>query len=286
MSNTMIKIGQYNKLTVTKEVSYGLYLDGGEWGDILLPNKYVPKETKVNDNLSVFIYFDSDNNIIATTLRPRAQVNSIAFLKVIDVNHVGAFLDWGLDKDLLVPRPEQRRPMEKDRSYLVYVSLDRDGGIIASSRLDKFLDKSPVPYSPGDEVDIFIAEKSDIGHKIIINQTHWGLIHDSDLFQVLNYGQRMKAYIKKVRPDGKIDVSLRKIGQESIREIAICILDKLNAADGFLPLHDKSPSEEINRVLGRSKKSFKQAIGQLYKQGHISIKSDGIYLSMPTKCSS
>lgn len=278
----MIKIGQYNKLTVTKEVSYGLFLDGDEWGEILLPNKYVPKGTKVNDDLSVFIYFGSENNIIATTLQPRAQVNSIAFLKVIDVNHVGAFLDWGLDKDLLVPRPEQRRPMVKDRSYLVYVSLDRDGRIIASSKLDKFLDKSPAPYNPGDEVDIFIAEKSELGHKIIINQTHWGLIHDSDLFQVLNYGQRMKAYIKKVRPDGKIDVSLRKIGQENIRELLTCILDKLKAAEGFLPLHDKSPSAEINHVIGTSKKSFKKAIGQLYKQGHICIKADGIYLSTPT----
>ena len=274
----MIKIGQYNKLTVMKEVSFGLYLDGHEWGDILLPNKYVREGTKVNDEINVFIYFDSENKIIATTQRPRAQVNQVAFLKVIDVNRVGAFLDWGLDKDLLAPRPEQRRSLEKDRSYLVYISLDRDGRIIASSKLDRFLDKSPAPYNLGDEVDVFIAEKSDLGHKVIINHMHWGLIHASDVSQVLSYGQHMKAFIKKIRPDGKIDVLLRKTGQDNIRELSVCILDRLKSADGFLPLHDKSPSAEINHVLGASKKSFKSAIGQLYKQGYICIKADGIYI--------
>ncbi len=278
----MIKIGQINKLKVIKAVSFGLFLEGHEWGEILLPNKYVPKGSKVNDDLDVFIYFDSENKIIATTLQPRTHVNQVAFLKVIDVNHVGAFLDWGLDKDLLAPRPEQRRRLEKDRSYLFYVNLDRDGRIIASSKLDRFLDKSPAPYNLGDEVDIFIAEKSDLGHKVIINHAHWGLIHASDISQALNYGQRMKAFIKKIRPDGKIDVFLRKVGQENIRELSMLILDKLKAADGFLSLHDKTPSAKINQVLGASKKSFKSAIGQLYKQGHICIEADGIRLSTST----
>lgn len=278
----MIKIGQYNKLAVIKEVSFGLYLDGHEWGEILLPNKYVPKGVKVNDSIHVFIYFDSDNKIIATTLQPRVQVNQVAFLRVIDVNHVGTFLDWGLDKDLLAPRSEQRGPLEKGRSYLFYVSLDRDGRIIASSKLDRFLDKTPVPYHRGDEVDIFIAEKSDLGHKVIINHAHWGLIHASDIVRVLNYGQRKQAFIKAIRPDGKIDVSLRKAGQDNIRELATCILEQLKKADGFLPLHDKSPTAEINHVFGTSKKSFKSAIGKLYKQGHIDIKADGIYLSTQT----
>ncbi|MCC5791927.1 MAG: GntR family transcriptional regulator [Legionellaceae bacterium] len=277
----MIKIGQYNTLKVIKEVSFGLYLDGQEWGDILLPNKYVPQATQVHDEVHVFIYFDSENKIIATTLRPRAQVNRVAFLKVVDVNHVGAFLDWGLDKDLFVPRSEQRRPMEKDRSYLVYVSLDRNDRIIASSKLDRFLEKSPALYHPGDEVHIFIAEKTDLGHKVIIDNMHWGLIYAGDICQILQHGQRIKAFIKTVRPDGKIDVCLRKVGQENIRELSIDILDKLKDAGGFLPLHDKSLPADINHVFGASKKSFKSAIGQLYKQGQICIEANGIRLVPP-----
>jgi len=274
----MIKIGQFNHLRVIKEVAFGVYLDGENWGEILLPKKVVPDGTKVNDSLDVFIYFDSEDKIIATTQRPHATLDSCAFLKVVDVNHIGAFLDWGLDKDLLVPRPEQRRPMEKDKSYLVYLKQDNKDRIIASSKLDYFLDKTPPKFKQGDEVRLLVAESTDLGTKVIINDTHWGLIHTSDIFQALGYGKRMPGYIKAVREDGKIDVVLRKIGQDNIRGLAAKIMAELHKSGGFFPLHDKSSSEDIMRALGDSKKSFKSAIGNLYKQGAITIESNGIRL--------
>lgn len=274
----MIKIGQFNKLMVMKEVPFGMYLDGGDWGDILLPNKVVPKGTTVTDMLDVFIYFDSEDKIIATTACPRATVDSCAFLKVIDINRVGAFLDWGLDKDLLVPKPEQHRPMEMDKSYIVYVKRDSKDRIIASSKLDYFLDKTPADYKPGDEVNLLIASTTELGTKVIINDRHWGLIHSAEIFQKLHYGTRMQGYIKTVREDGKVDVVLRKIGQDSIRELTKRILDELQKMGGFVPLHDKSSSEDIQRVFNESKKSFKSAIGQLYKQGKIVIEAGGIRL--------
>jgi predicted RNA-binding protein (virulence factor B family) len=274
----MVRVGQFNKLRVIKEVPFGVYLDGGEWGEILLPNKVVPRGTQFDDVLEVFIYFDSEDKIVATTLRPHVMLGGFAFLKVIDVNRVGAFLDWGLDKDLLVPRPEQHRPMEKDKSYIIYVKQDNQGRIIASSKLDYFLDKSPAHYKQGDEVSLLIAETTMLGNKVIINDRHWGLIHYGDIFQKLSYGKRIRGYIKTVREDGKIDVVLRKTGQDNIHELAKRILTELHKKEGFLPLHDKSSPLEIQRVLGESKKSFKSAIGQLYKQGKINLESNGIRL--------
>lgn len=274
----MIKIGQFNTLKVIKEVDFGVYLDGEDWGDILLPNKAVPKGTKINDKLEVFIYFDSEDRIVATTKQPGATMGACAFLKVIDINSVGAFLDWGLDKDLLVPRPEQQRPMQKDNYYLVYLKQDNKNRIIASSKLDYFLDKSPVSFKEGDEVNLIIAERTHLGNKVIINDKHWGLIHSAEIFQNLRYGSRMPGYIKTLRNDGKIDVVLRKTGQENIQDLGKRILDKLTKNAGFLPLHDKSSPEEIKQILGESKKSFKNAIGQLYKQGLIKIESEGIRL--------
>ena len=274
----MIRVGQFNKLRVIKEVSFGVYLDGDDWGEILLPNKVVPPGAKVNDVLDVFIYFDSEDKIIATTVRPRATLGSCAFLKVIDVNRVGAFLDWGLDKDLLVPMPEQYRPMEKDKFYIVYVKQDPQGRIIASSKLDYCLDKSPVHFKQGDEVSLLVAETTDLGNKVIINDSYWGLVHSGDIFQTLSYGKRTIGYIKTIREDGKIDVVLRKMGQNSIRDLAKRILAGLHKAGGFLPLHDKSPSLDIQHAFSESKKSFKSAIGYLYKQGEISIESNGIRL--------
>ena len=274
----MIKIGQLNTLMVIKEVPFGIYLDGYDWGEILLPNKYVPKGTKMNDHVEVFIYFDSEDKIIATTLSPRAKLGDCAFLKVIDVNRVGAFLDWGLDKDLLVPVPEQNRPMEKDKSYIVYLKQDNKGRIIASSKLDHFLDKSPAPYARGEEVSLLVAETTELGSKVIINDSYWGLIHSGDIFQNLGYGKRIQGYIKTVREDGKIDVVLRKMGQDNIRELAKRILAELHKKDGFLALHDKSSSLDIKQAFGESKKSFKSAIGQLYKQSEITIEPNGIRL--------
>ena len=274
----MMKIGQWNTLRVIKEVPFGIYLDGGDWGDILLPSKVVPQGTKVNDRVDAFIYFDSEDKIIATTHSPYAKVGSCAFLKVIDVNAVGAFLDWGLDKDLLVPGPEQHRPMEMGKSYLVYLTQDDQGRIIASSKIDSFLDKSLAHYKRGDEVHVLIAETTELGTKVIINDNHWGLIHSGDMFQSVSYGEKTKGYVKTVRDDGKIDIVLRKIGHDRIHDLADRILSELRQKGGFLPLHDKSSSLEIQQALSESKKSFKSAIGHLYKRGDIIIGLDGIRL--------
>lgn len=274
----MINIGQFNRLRVVKEVPFGIYLDGDDWGEILLPNKYVPKGSTIDDMIDVFVYFDSEDKIIATTQRPRVKLGRCAYLKVIDVNRIGAFLDWGLDKDLLVPRPEQLRIMEKGKSYIVYVKQDNQGRIIASSKLDYFLDKSPFRFKKGDEVHLMVAESTPLGCKVIINDSHWGLIHSADIFQTLRYGSRTIGFIKSIREDGKIDVTLRKIGQDSIRGLEADIMTQLHQADGFLPFHDKSPPEDIKRVFNDSKKSFKSAIGQLYKRGEIIIEENGIRL--------
>lgn len=279
----MIKVGEFNTLSVVKIVPFGVYLNGGEWGEILLPNKVTPKGTQIDDQLNVFIYFDSEDKIIATTVRPLARVGRCAFLKVIDVNRIGAFLAWGLDKDVLVPLSEQYLPMEKDKSYLVYLKLDQQGRIIASSKLDYFLDQSLPVYHRGDEVMLLIAQTSGLGTKVIINDRHWGLIHASDLFQSVGYGQKIHGYIKAIREDGKIDVVLRKIGQESRQDLTQKILAALHKADGFLPLHDKSPALDIQRAFNESKKSFKSAIGMLYKQGEIQLEDNGIRLKKKTE---
>ncbi|QEY52502.1 CvfB family protein [Legionella longbeachae] len=274
----MIKVGEFNKLKMVREAPFGVYLQGGEWGEILLPNKSVPKNALVGDVLDVFVYFDSDDKIIATTMRPHAKLGNFAFLKVIDVNPVGAFLDWGLDKDLLVPKPEQHRPMEKGKSYLVYLKQDNQGRIIASSKIDYFLDKTTANFMSGEEVNLLIADSTPLGRKVIINNSHWGLIHTDDIFQTLTYGKKVKGYIKKVREDGKIDVTLRQIGQNSINELAQRIISRLEQSGGFLALHDKSPPAEIQQIFAESKKNFKSALGQLYKKGFINIEEKGIRL--------
>lgn len=278
MSHSMIKTGRFNTLRVVKEVPFGVYLDGEDWGEILLPRKYVPQGIKINEAVDVFIYFDSEDKIIATTLQPHVQLGEYAYLKVIDVNRVGAFMDWGLDKDLLVPGPEQYQPMEKDKSYIIYVKQDSQGRIIASSKLDYFLKPAPTHLKPGEEVQLLVAETTELGTKVIINKSYRGLIHRPDLFQTLRFGDTTRGYIKTIRDDGKIDVVLRKIGQDSIHELAQRILLELSKHEGFLPLHDKSTSLEIQKAFSESKKSFKRAIGHLYKQGAITIEENGIRL--------
>jgi uncharacterized protein len=274
----MTTIGQFNHLKVIKTVDFGVYLDGKALGEILLPSKVLPKNIHVNDMLEVFLYCDSEDKLIATTTRPYAVVGECAYLKVIDVNHVGAFLDWGLDKDLLVPKPEQHLLMEKNKSYLVYLKQDLDGRILASTKIERFLDKTPAAFKPGDAVDLFIAETTDLGRKVIINHQHWGLIYTSDIFQNLRYGQKTKGYIHTIRDDGKIDVTLRKAGQSSRTNLEERILTELKQQGGFLPLHDKSSPLDIQRVFSESKKNFKNAIGHLYKQRKIDIEANGIRL--------
>lgn len=274
----MAVLGKYNSLRVVKEVSFGVYLDGGVDGEILLPSKYVPGGCRPGDELRVFIYLDSEDDFIATTRKPLAQVGEFALLKAVSVNKVGAFLDWGLEKDLLVPFSEQTVRMQEGRSYVVYVTVDHTDRIIGSAKLDKFLDNEPPTYHEGEEVALLICESTEMGTKAIINNHHWGLLHTSDVFERLQYGSRTRGYIKRIQPDGKIDLHFHKPGRAKHDDCAEKVLVALREQGGFLPLSDKSPPEAIYAQFGESKKTFKAAIGGLYKQRLIRIDDDGIRL--------
>ncbi|PTN09506.1 S1 RNA-binding domain-containing protein [Mangrovibacterium marinum] len=275
----MAEIGLINKLEIVKTVDFGVYLDGGPQGEILLPKRYVPEECQPGDELDVFIYLDSEDRLVATTETPKAMVGEFAMLQVVSTTPIGAFMDWGLQKDLLVPFREQQFPMEEGRSYLVFVYLDHETQrIVGSSKLDKFVDNLPVDYEPGEEVDLIIAGKTDLGYKAIIDNSHWGLIFKNEVFQPLKQGDKLKGYIKNIRPDEKIDLALQKPGYEKIDSIAQGVLDKLKAAGSFLPANDKTAPDEISKLFGISKKNFKKAIGSLYKQRLITIEEDGIRL--------
>jgi len=278
----MTEIGQQNTLEVIKRTDFGLFLDGDELGEILLPNRYVPDGCEVGDSVDVFIYNDSEDRLVATTQRPRARVGQFAYLKVVDVNQVGAFLDWGLPKDLLVPFYEQGRDkkMLVDRSYVVYVYLDEKTDlIVASAKLDKHLQVSSPWLKPGQAVNLLIAGKSDLGYKAIIDNSCWGLVFHGDALQPLKYGQKIKGFIKNIRGDGKIDLSLQKTGEGKIDDLASRILKALEHADGFLTVTDKSDPKVIFETFGASKRAYKMAVGSLLKQKKLSIEKDGIRLS-------
>ncbi len=269
--------GKYNTLSITKIVDFGVYLDGGELGEILLPMKWVPEGCKPDDEIEVFIYFDSEDRVIATTMKPYAEVDDFALLQAKAVNEIGAFLDWGLEKDLLVPYREQNAKMVEGRKYLVYIYADPQGGrIAASARLERFLSKEPPTYQPWEEVDLILWRTTDIGYMAIINNQYEGLLYSSEVFEDLDRGQRIKGYIMKVREDGKIDLSLQKPGYEKIDGFAERLLELLKENDGFLNLNDKSPAEEIYERCEMSKKNFKKSIGALYKQKLILMEDDGI----------
>ncbi len=273
----MVEIGKYNVLKVVKDLDFGLYLEGGELGEILLPRRYVPVNCSVDDELEVFIYLDSEDRLIATTEMPEATVGEFAYLNAVEVGKVGAFMDWGLPKDLLVPFREQKVDIEKGRSYVIYVYLDDESKRIAgSSKVEKFLDNLPLDYEEGQEVDLLIYSQSDLGYKAIINNTHSGMLYENEVFKKIRKGDKLKGYIKKVREDDKIDLILEKPGYEKVDSIAQSILDELKKNQNFLKITDKSPAEEITSVFGISKKNFKKAIGSLYKQRIISIDPDGI----------
>lgn len=270
--------GTYNTLNITKIVEFGVYLDGGDLGEILLPMKWVPENCTPQSAVEVFIYFDSENRIIATTQKPYAKVGDFAYLQVKAVNAVGAFLDWGLDKDLLVPYREQKNKLIEQNWYLVYVFSDEKGRIAASTYLEKF-------FIPADdiqeeqEVDLLIYASTDLGFKAIINNKYEGIIYANEVFQVIRQGQKLKGFIKYIRDDGKIDISLYKLGyQKKIDEISNIVLNLVKESGGFLSLTDKSTPEEIYISLGISKKNFKQAVGNLYKLKLIEIEKEGIRL--------
>lgn len=276
----MVQIGKTCKLEVVKQVSFGVYLNAHELGQVLLPNKVTPKDCQVGDLLDVFLYLDSEDIVIATTRRPLAQVGEFAYLKAVATGPYGAFLDWGLDKDLLLPFGEQHKPIEEGRSYLVYVHANRaDERIMASSKIDKFLDKIEPEYTVGEQVDLYIGGTTDLGYKAIINHAHWGVIYENEVFQKLRFGQRLKGFIKQVRRDGKIDLVLQQGSKQELDKHAHIILIKLKQAGGFLALTDKTDAEIIYDQLGMSKKAFKKAIGGLFKNGQLSIDNDGLRLT-------
>lgn len=274
-----MKIGQFNTLKIDRDTKVGLFLTDGK-EDVLLPNKYVPKVFEIGEELTVFVYLDHEERPVATTLVPYIFLNEFALLRVNYINHVGAFMDWGMEKDILVPFKEQARPMEKGKRYLVYLYMDgKTNRLVASSKTNQFLDNENITVEKGEEVDLIISHITEIGINVIINQKHKGLVYKDKVYDdTIRTGDKMKGYIKFIRPDGKIDVSLHKQGFENIEPNSEIIMNELRASRGFLRLNDNSNPEDIKTVLKMSKKSFKKAIGLLYKEKLIEIKDDGIYL--------
>jgi len=275
----MIEIGKYNTLTIDRDTQVGIFLTDGK-EDVLLPNKYVPKIFEIGDEITVFVYLDHEERPVATTLEPYILLNEFALLRVSYVNQVGAFMDWGMEKDILVPFKEQARPMEQGKRYLVYLYMDeKTNRLVASSKTNQFLNNENLTVEAGEEVDLIVSHITEIGINVIINEQHKGLIYKDEVYDdSIRTGNRLRGYIKTIRPDGKIDVSLQKQGFENIEPNAEVILSELRANRGFLRLTDNSHPEDIKTVLKMSKKTFKKAVGTLYKQKLIEIKEDGIYL--------
>ena len=277
----MLRIGQFNNLAVVKEVDFGFFLDSedDQWGEILLPHDEAPKGCSLYDNLDVFIYFDSEDRIVATTRRPHAVVGQFNLLRVASMEKVGAFMDWGLPKDLLVPFGEQKMRLEANRSYIVYVFIDEGTGrIVGSTRINKFIDKVPADYKVGQMVELLIARETELGYTAIINDAHWGFLYHNEIFKDVRIGKRVRGYIQKMRDDGKIDLSLTSTGYKKVAGIAETILNQLARNNGFLPVTAKTSPEEISDRFGVSKKNYKKALGTLYKQRLVSIDPDGIRL--------
>lgn len=274
-----INLGKYNTLRVVKEVDFGMYLDGGIEGEILLPARYVPLGCKPGDDLEVFIYLDQDERLVATTRKPYAQVGDFACLEVSWVNQYGAFLDWGLMKDLFVPFREQKIKMEVGRRYIVHVHIDDESfRIVASAKVDRYLSKEKADYQPGREVEVLVWQKTDLGFKAIIDNKYGGLLYESEIFRPLQAGMKLKAYVKQVREDGKIDLTLQKTGRAGVEDFASVLLEHIRRNGGHTALNDKSPAEEIYALFGVSKKVFKKAVGDLYKKRLVVPDDKGITL--------
>ena len=277
----MIQLGKRNDMKVLRMVDFGAYLDAGDIGEILLPNRYVPEGCKVGDEVNVFVYLDSEERLVATTQKSLVEVNHFACLEVKWVNEHGAFLDWGLMKDLFCPFKEQKQKMQVGYKYVVYAYIDAvTYRIVASAKLEKFISNERPPYSKGDEVDIIVCQKTDLGFKVIVDEKFYGMLFDKDVFKPLRKGDRMKAYIKQIRPDDKIDVVLQnESGRELVEGFAERLLQELFASEGgCLPYHDKTDADEIYRAFGVSKKTFKRAVGDLYKRNLITLSDNGIEL--------
>lgn len=278
----MIAIGKYNTLKILRETNIGLYLsDGTE--DVLLPNKYVPLQYEIGEEADVFVYLDHEERKVATTLEPYIYLNEFALLRVNYTNEFGAFMDWGMEKDLFVPFREQARKMEQGKRYLIYMYLDgQSNRLVGSSKTNQFLNNDELSVGEGDEVELLVSHITEAGINVIINEQHKGLVYQNEVFnENIRTGDRMPGYVKKIRPGNKIDVSLERPGYEKVEPNAQKILDELKASRGFLRLNDDSSPDDIKTVLQMSKKTFKKAVGSLYKDRLIEIKDDGIYLIKP-----
>jgi len=275
----MAQVGRFNKLEVVKEVDFGVYLDGAELGSILLPQRYMPEDCELGDWIDVFLYFDSEDLLIATTETPKVEVGRCEMLKVIDINNAGAFMDWGLPKDLLVPYSEQLKPMEVGYSYVVYVFHDQDSDrIAASTRLQDYLAEESVWVKPRQAVDLLIAGRTDLGYKAVINDQYLGLIFRDDAFRPLKVGERLPGFIKNIRSDGKIDLVISQGTLQGDHDLGEQIIESLRASGGVSTLTDKSQPDEIYRTFKVSKKKYKQALGSLYRSKRILLSAEKIQL--------
>ncbi len=275
-----IKLGRYNQLEIVKEVDFGVYLDGDEDGEILLPLKYVPEGSAPGDILNVFIYLDMEERLVATTQQPYAQVGDFACLEVAWVNEYGAFLDWGLMKDLFVPFREQKVKMQKGRRYVVYVDLDEESyRIMGSARVERYLSRERADYLPGDEVEVMVWQRTDLGYKVIVDNKFGGMLYHNEIFQQLATGMKLPAFVKQVRPDGKIDLELQQAGFRKVDDFAEVLLQFIKDKGGRTSINDKTEAETIYDTFGVSKKTFKKAVGELYKKRLIVLEDGGIRLA-------
>ncbi len=275
----MIETGKINTLRVIRETSVGLYLGDDEHNEVLLPNSHIHEKYKVKDKIEVFIYNDSEDRIIATTKKPIVELNHFVCLRVKAVTEIGAFMDWGLEKDLFVPFNEQKFEMQADKYYVVYVFLDDvSKRIVASTKIDKFISNEDLKLEGGAEVEVLVYEESPLGYSCIINDKHKGLIYHNDVYQDVFIGDEFIAYVKRIREDNLIDLSLQKVGFKNVLSATDTILDYLDAHDGYLDLHDKSSPDEIAEKFSMSKATFKKSIGVLYRHRKVLIKPDGVYL--------
>ena len=274
----MIKIGVFNTLNILRHTSVGLFLGDEDGNEILLPNKYVPENYHIGDSINVFCYLDHEERPVAVTLTPKITLNSFALLKVADVTDLGAFMDWGMEKHLFVPFKEQARKMELGKWYLVYMYEDeKTGRLVGSSKTDRFLSNENVELNRFDNVDLIVYRYTDLGVEVIVNGKYKGLVYKDEIYRKLHLGERLTGVVKKVRDDNKIDISIEQLGFNNLEPSAEKVLSALEENSGFLGLHDKSDPAMIKEVLGMSKKSFKKAIGVLYKKKNIRIEDDGIY---------
>jgi hypothetical protein len=274
-----IELGKFNSLEIVKEVDFGLYLDGGDEGEILLPARYVPYQYEIGQKLDVFIYLDNEERLVATTLKPYVQVGEFACLQVSWVNQYGAFLDWGLMKDLFCPFREQKHKMEVGHRYVIHAHVDQDSfRIMASAKVEHYLSTDMPPYQPDDEVEILVWQHTHLGYKVIIDNKYQGLVYENQVFRPLEIGDKMKGYIMQVREDGKVDVALQKNGRQQTLDFADTLYNYMERNGGRCYLHDKSPAEEIYERFKVSKKVFKKAVGDLYKRRLIEITDSGLRL--------